>query len=208
MTQACTVCSNEKRREIDNAIILGGSDRALSRRFGPSHDAVSRHRAHIADLLAKADAKLGGVYARKITALVERLERMADECDTEKLRGAFLMTVRELRPTYELGAKLTGEMQAASVQGFMAALGVRAESEIRSALDLTRSSELATVDEIEREALEALRMVLGEKPERLLPILSALGGLLPASEAPALESHQANGGGRTATNGGGDGPRA
>ena len=202
MGMTCTLCSHEKRVEIDKALILGVTERGIARQYGRDKSAVHRHRSCIANLLAKADKRIAGRIALRVEGLIGQLEEMAREAHDAKAARAFLDAVRELRPTYELGAKLNGEMQAASVQAFLAAIGVRTEAEVRSALDLTRSSELATVDEIEREAIEALRMVLGEKPDRLLPILAALGGISAAGDAPALEAHQANGNGASAANGG------
>ncbi len=176
MPPVCTVCPHEHRREIDNALVLGQSSRSIAGRYGiGSKSTVDRHRSCIVDLLAKADKRQAGRIASRVEGLIGKLERMADECETEKLRGAFLATVRELRPTYELGAKLSGEMQTASVQAFLSAMGVRTEAEVRDALSLTRMASSPQLEDCREESLALLLMCHREHPEWQAQDLARLG---------------------------------
>jgi hypothetical protein len=55
MPQACTVCSHPDVFEINEALVVHGvSNRAITRQYDLSKDAVRRHREHIPQLLVKA----------------------------------------------------------------------------------------------------------------------------------------------------------
>jgi len=56
MPQKCSICTHEKRQEIDQALINGDSFRYVSQRFSVSTADLHRHRhgGHIAEALAKA----------------------------------------------------------------------------------------------------------------------------------------------------------
>ena len=105
------------------------------------------------------------------------------------------MTARELRPTLELMGKMTGEIQAASIAAFLAALGVRDESEVRSALELVRTSASPSLEQCEEESVALLLMVLRERPERRMPVLERLGSYAVEVEIVAKNGHGGNGNG-------------
>jgi len=171
----CSVCSHENSDQINHLIVHGGSERGIALRFGMSAMAVHRHRRCVKDLIARASRKSAGRVMGHVEKLVGQLQRMADDAHSTKQAAAFLMVARELRPTLELFGKLTGEVQAASIAAFLAALGVRDESEVRSALELVRSSGNPSLDQCEEEAVALLLMVLRERPERRGPVLARLG---------------------------------
>jgi hypothetical protein len=186
MSMTCTVCPHEKRRDIDMALISGERMRTLAHRYGLSRDAMGRHRSCIAAAFEKADKRIGGRIALRVEGLITQLERMATEAQDQKQAAAFLLVARELRPTYELGAKLNGEMQAASVAGFLAALGVQSESEVRDALHLARSAHAPSLEECREEGVALLRMVLVERPawrEGVMEELAEGMGLLREQDA-------------------------
>ncbi len=84
----------------------------------------------------------------------------------------------ELRPVYELLGRITGQIPSGQVNALFVNLGVSGEQEIRRALDLTRGSEGMTLEQAEVEAVEQLRFVIAERPERRLAILEAFGGAI------------------------------
>ena len=198
----CTVCPHERRTEIDDALVMGESARSIAKRFGgPSHVAFHRHRDCIREDLRIAREKRGTRLLQRVERLADKLERMADDCEREmrealpdhetegvtallvvlKKRAAqatlFLAAARELRPTFHLMGELNGEIVAASVQGFLAALGANNEAEVRSWREVAKAGEAMTLEECEAEGVALLRLVLAEKPEAAGRIVAELGGL-------------------------------
>jgi len=43
MSRTCTICSHEKRGDIEAAVVAGTSYRDIARRFETSKDAIARH---------------------------------------------------------------------------------------------------------------------------------------------------------------------
>lgn len=192
MTMTCQVCPSEHRREIDKALVLGEATRAIARRYGASKDALRRHRGCISEAIERA-ALRSGLSARSILErLVTRLETIADDTHGPD-RELFLRTADRLTRAAESYGKITGEVQSATVQALFAELGVRDAGEIRNALGTVRTSEAAALDDIEREAVDSLRLVIAEHPERAARIVAALG--LPEREPLALEAGNGNGSG-------------
>lgn len=192
MPPACTVCPHEHRAAIDSAIIAGETSRAIARQHGLGKDTVQRHRECIGAALRSAVEKRGTRLLQRVERLADQLETMADECVTEKQRGAFLMTARELRPTFQLVGQLNGEIMAASVEGLIRGMGFQNETELRSAVDRGRVPANLSLDDCEADGIELLALVLSERPERRAAILSALGGKLLGG---ANGRHEPNGNG-------------
>ncbi|MGQ0721009.1 MAG: hypothetical protein ACT4PE_05475 [Candidatus Eiseniibacteriota bacterium] len=170
----CSVCSHEKFAEIDAALVSGEKPWSIAARFQLSRSSVQRHRKCIsAALQRKAD--MPALTARGvIEKLVRKLERLADDCETERDREMFLRTSDRLTRAAETFGKLNGEIQAASVQAFLAALGVQTEAEVREALHLKRSAAQPSLEECREEAVALLRMVMAERPEWRAGIMAQL----------------------------------
>lgn len=188
MPPTCTVCSHEKRREIDKALVNGESLRDIARRHGPLKDALHRHRECIKSQLAKAEIASGLTARGVMLRLITRLESLADDCANEiasvkstvaegpakmvelavvlgHVREMFLRTADRLTRASESYGKLTGEIQAASVAAFLAQIGVQSESEVRDALHLTRAARDPSLEECLEEGVAIVLMVLKQKPE-------------------------------------------
>lgn len=165
MTQTCSVCKHERRKEIDRALVLGKSLRDIAGLYGiGSKSSVDRHRACIAESLERAG--LGSALTAKsvIVELVGDLRDMAKEC-RNGVREDFLRTADRLTRATEVFGKLTGEIQSPSVVAFIANIGATSEQDLRSALDLRRSMTAASLDDVEQELLSGMRFLLAERPQ-------------------------------------------
>lgn len=114
-TARCTVCNHEQRADIDAALAGGTSDAEIGRRFGPSKDAVRRHRlAHLSAALkaVQQDRETAGAARAvdRIEDLYGKASRVLDAAEAEGKASLSLAAIKELRGLVELLAKLTGEL--------------------------------------------------------------------------------------------------
>jgi hypothetical protein len=118
--RACTVCSHEKRYEIEERLATRqGTYRGIARTYGLSEDAVSRHVSggHISQLIAlAADAE----RAARADTLLDRIEALQSRTlailsateETGEHRTA-LAAIREARGNLELIGEVTKELNRA-----------------------------------------------------------------------------------------------
>jgi transposase len=130
----CTVCTHEKRQEIDKALVTGATHREVSERFRLSPSAVYRHKkGHLPARLKRA---FEATETRKAVELVEhRAEEKAREvaqaidvvAQLRAINSATLQVLQKARESekhslslqavdrihrqIELQAKLLGELQ-------------------------------------------------------------------------------------------------
>jgi hypothetical protein len=180
----CASCSHPEREALDRDLILGKSVRYIEGRYGPSKTSAQRHRAHIAEAIKRSGLAPALTAKGVITQLLGELRTLADDCLTAESRRDFLLVADRLDRSANSLGKITGEISPSAMQLFVN-LGVRGESEIRSALDLARTSERMTLEELFTESIEALRFVIAEKPELRESALTALGR--EPSEAAVIE---------------------
>lgn len=86
MGRTCSICTHPERVAIDKALVAGESNRAISRRFHVSKDAVARHRAeHLPATLAKAAEAQEKANAldvmRELQRIFQRANMLFDACD-------------------------------------------------------------------------------------------------------------------------------
>lgn len=114
MTARCTVCAHEQRKAIDEALVLGRSLRDVARQYGPSKDALTRHRAHISPALQRMVERRqeAGPKAAldRLEDLYTRASRVLDAAEAEGKAALSLSAVRELRGVVETIARVTGEL--------------------------------------------------------------------------------------------------
>lgn len=115
MSRVCTICSHERRAEIDRALVGGSSNLSLSSLFGVSEAALRRHKAkHLPEQLVQAEKAREVVRAddllEGVRGLQSRTRTILDKAeDSGELRTA-LGAIREARSNLELLAKLLGEL--------------------------------------------------------------------------------------------------
>ena len=118
MSRSCTVCSHPDSVLINEALVIEGqSNRALTRQYDLSKDAIRRHRGHIPQLLVKASQALEVVDADDLLAKVEELRQKAMEVLAEAEDAhdhrIMLAAIDRASKQLELLAKLLGEISDA-----------------------------------------------------------------------------------------------
>ena len=115
MAGTCTVCAHAERKAIDEALIVGLPLREITRRWGVSKDAASRHRKHVSPGLSRvvsrrrADAGPKSALDR-LEELYGRANVVLTSAEREGQASLSLAAIRELRALIELLGKLTGEL--------------------------------------------------------------------------------------------------
>ena len=115
MSRTCSVCGHAEREAIDAAIVAGESYRDITARFGVSGGAIGRHRAHVAGVLAEAqaaqDVARGDDLLAKVAVLEADAKRLQDTAEKGGDIRTALVAVRELVRIVEVLARLQGELQ-------------------------------------------------------------------------------------------------
>jgi len=118
MPRPCSICTHEKRDEIDRSLIEGVALRNIAKQYGVSHDALHRHKKnHLSKEVQKTAKKQAAKREKKAVTLLERLVELQKEArnilDTAKgsSPNVALSAIRELSRLLELEAKLVGELQ-------------------------------------------------------------------------------------------------
>lgn len=88
MSRHCTICQHPQRAEIDTEIAKGELYRNITKRFGMSPAALTRHKAHIADLLKRAEERIENKSLREIGKTVKPEAKAALDIQAE-LKGVF-----------------------------------------------------------------------------------------------------------------------
>jgi hypothetical protein len=169
--RACSICSNSRRFEIDEAVSQKRANRTIAKQFGLTASAVQRHgkahlpvgaivKAKLAELTRAEDilAQLAALQASSL-AVLAKAESVGD------LRAAT-GAITAARGNLELIAKLIGELREGPVVNIVAApewTGMR--TAILVALQPFPAARIAVAEALRRrEALvapEAVQRVLG-----------------------------------------------
>lgn len=114
MPRTCTICTHERRSEIDAALLAEEPYRRIAARFGTSTGALQRHKEHLPEHLAKAHEAQEVAQADNLLEQVKDLQARAlsilDKAETAGDLRTAVSAIREARAIFELLAKLTGEL--------------------------------------------------------------------------------------------------
>jgi|SRR5215203_965405 len=117
MPRSCSICSHEKRYDIDSILAeRSKSYRAIALQYGVSKDAVSRHASgsHISELIALAADAERAAHADSLLDGLEALQAetkaVLDEVKETDLYGVRLGAIREMRRNLELIGEVTKEL--------------------------------------------------------------------------------------------------
>lgn len=119
MPRPCSICTDDRLSEIDEAIASGRSLRDVAKTFGFKKDQVFRHkRAHLpvarlhllTEAHATAEAGRALSLLERVKKLVERVERLAETAEKDGHAALLLQATKELRETYRLEGSLSGEL--------------------------------------------------------------------------------------------------
>jgi len=115
LPRKCTVCAHPDAVLINEALVIeGASNRAITRRFELSKDAIRRHREHIPQLLVQAlkaeEAANADDLLDKLTGMMGRFERFLDEAERASDGAEFRAHAAEWRRHLETLAKIRGQL--------------------------------------------------------------------------------------------------
>ena len=118
MGRVCTICSHAKRYEIEGLLATRQSTyRAISRQYGLSKDAISRHVAsrHVGQLLSLAADAERAARADSLLDRAELLQRRIEEflsrVEHTDNYSATLGAFREMRSSLELIGEVTKRLR-------------------------------------------------------------------------------------------------
>lgn len=119
MPRACSICTHPEKEAINAALIASETYRKIADRYGPSPQALMRHKEHLPVTLTKAAAAKETAFADDLLEQVKQLRNKAVNilAMAEKsgdLRTA-LMGIREARACIELLLEVEGRLQRGSV---------------------------------------------------------------------------------------------
>jgi hypothetical protein len=116
----CTVCSHPDAVLINEALVIeGASNRAVTRQFGLSKDAVRRHREHIPQLLLQASRSMEIANADALLDKVEDLRLKAmdvlEEAEAAHDHQTMLAAIDRASNQLKLLAQMLGKLHEIQV---------------------------------------------------------------------------------------------
>ena len=151
MANTCSVCRNEKREEIDEALLRGEPLRSIATRTACGAASLQRHKkAHLSALLSKAkgaevvranalqdqiavqestEAQHGDTLLTRLRTLNEETASILREARAAGTRdnGLALKAIQRLERQVELEARLLGELNEASRISLMVGTNIAVE---------------------------------------------------------------------------------
>lgn len=137
MARRCSICDHPKRDIIDQALVSNAVLRGITREYGVSEDALTRHKkSHIPELLSRAQeiqdnkAVMVAEVARakeametgqannllqQVKDLINRTDGIYEKAEEAGDLRTALTAIRESRGNLELLGKLIGELQDSGV---------------------------------------------------------------------------------------------
>jgi len=118
MPRPCSICTHEKKQEIDQALIEGHSFRIISHEYNVSVNALGRHKrnGHISDKLIKAEEIREVVEADGLIEKLRYLQKetllILQEAKDSKQNTVALYAIGRATNLLELQAKLAGRIEA------------------------------------------------------------------------------------------------
>jgi hypothetical protein len=110
----CAVCTHSEKEEIDTALAAQRPLAGLSKKYGMSIPALSRHRTrHLNADLAALNAEptiSGGSFIERMDGLIGRAEGLLKAAEKTRQVNQALQAIKELGRLQELRGKATGEL--------------------------------------------------------------------------------------------------
>lgn len=124
MGRVCTICSHEKRAEIESAIVSGTSYRVISSQFGVGNNSVQRHASeHIAHAIKQSRAAKEEAQALNVVEQLRTINEVAlaimREARSDKKNGMALFAIDRVQKQLELQAKLLGDIDTPQVNIYL-----------------------------------------------------------------------------------------
>ena len=119
MPRICTICSHEKRKEIERNLLAGAPLRTIAVQWSVSKTALIRHKGHVSATLEKAaerqEEARGDRLLKQLLDLQNRTMALLAEAEQEGDRRTRLGAIREARSNLELIGRFLGELGGGEV---------------------------------------------------------------------------------------------
>jgi hypothetical protein len=120
MPRVCTICSHEKRAEIESAVVANAPFRDIARQFGVSKDAVARHVSeHIHQTVQQSHAAMEEARGLDVVQQLKDINEVTldilKRAKKEKKDGMSLLAIDRICKQIELQAKLLGAIDKPQV---------------------------------------------------------------------------------------------
>jgi len=121
MGRTCTICSHEKRAEIDIDIASGKSYRVISRQFSIGHDSIQRHASeHIQETIKQTQVAKEEAHGLDVVKQLQIINTITlailQEARTGKMHTLALSAIDRVQKQIELQAKLLGDIDKPTPQ--------------------------------------------------------------------------------------------
>ena len=149
MPRTCTICTHDKRPDIDQALVERRPFRTIAAQHGVSKSALIRHHDdHLPASLLKAQAAREAADADALLAQVVDLRDKAlgilEKAEASEDLRAAVSAIREARGCVELLARLAGELKdAPTVNLILSAEWLTVQANILTALEPHPDARLA-----------------------------------------------------------------
>ena len=112
--RVCTICTHQRRPEIDRALLAGEPLRNIAQRYGTSPAALHRHKGHVAGVLRAQQALTVERLLSDLADLQQRALRLLAKAEGSGDLRAALAATREARETVMAIAKIieTSELES------------------------------------------------------------------------------------------------
>lgn len=177
MPQTCKICRHEKRQEIDQALLDGGSLRNIAQQYATSPWALHRHRkTDIPATLVKAkqveEVQDASTLFDRLRSLSNEAMEILKEARTSNNHALALSAVGRAEKLLELEAKLLGELDSST----KVAVGIN--------VNLSESSH----DQDERKRISGMSAEqLAQSALQLTNTVRRMAGLPPIVENKTIE---------------------
>jgi hypothetical protein len=166
----CGPCSHRNRDEIDLQLINGVSFRRIAAAFNLSLGSISRHKAHVKEMIRARTQEQreehGGVLLSRVEELISETREILTSAKTDKNLTAATSAVNAITRLLELLGRLDGSLQSANAGGIhlrmSKTINVNVHSydnDVEFALlvkEATRSFDPATIEHLKQLAESAI----------------------------------------------------
>jgi len=156
VSKRCSVCAHADAGEISEQLLSGVPLETLSKAYGLTTSALQRHKQHIPGQLIKAQGAQETAAADNLMTRVADLEAKAADVYARAIKAknlnAAIGAIREMRGITELYARITGELQAQTVNNIIIAPEwVSLRNVIIDALDPYPEARQAVIEAVGRQ---------------------------------------------------------
>ena len=112
----CSICKNEAKEAVDQALVAGTSLRDIAGQYGLSKSSLDRHHQnHLSATLVAATARRelahGANLLDRVNGLVDKAMASVERAEAKGDERAVQGGIREARHSLELTGRITGELR-------------------------------------------------------------------------------------------------